>query len=148
MPVIVSAATIELIKASSVAVLRKPASENGIVHGLQAPREYRSDACPDGPFPTCNFPSPEIRVIWPTVTPGMSVIALNAPGVPSNGTPRSRARCFATAFSWGGDGLPKTQNGSEKYREEEINATHHVNPPLLSQPQTGPQIRNGSPFCS
>ncbi len=35
----------------------------------------------------------------PTVTPAISVIALNAPGVPSNGMPRSRARGSATASS-------------------------------------------------
>src|SRR5581483_11517418 len=29
---------------------------------------------------------------WPTVTPATSVIASSGPGVPSNGTPRSRAR--------------------------------------------------------
>ena len=33
-----------------------------------------------------------INVTWPTVTPATSVIALRAPGVPSKGTPRSRAR--------------------------------------------------------
>src|SRR6202451_2200867 len=45
-----------------------------------------------GPFPTSSLPSPEIRVVWPTATPETSVIALSAPGVPSNGMPRSRAR--------------------------------------------------------
>src|ERR1700730_15896727 len=45
-----------------------------------------------GPFPICSLPSPEIRVVWPTSTPFTSVIALLAPGVPSKGTPRSRAR--------------------------------------------------------
>jgi len=34
----------------------------------------------------------EISVVWPTVTPATSVMALYAPGVPSNGMPRSRAR--------------------------------------------------------
>src|SRR5579884_1554681 len=44
-----------------------------------------------GPTPTFSGPSPEIRVVWPTSTPLTSVIALNGPGVPSKGTPRSRA---------------------------------------------------------
>src|SRR5438445_4503476 len=44
-----------------------------------------------GPLPTCSFPSPEISVVCPTVTPETSVMALSGPGVPSNGTPRSRA---------------------------------------------------------
>src|ERR1700732_563583 len=45
-----------------------------------------------GPFPICRLPSPEIRVVWPTSTPFTSVLALVAPGGPSKGTPRSRAR--------------------------------------------------------
>src|SRR5271156_2685490 len=45
-----------------------------------------------GPVPTTNFPSPEIKVRYPTSTPCTSVIASNGPGVPSNGTPKSRAR--------------------------------------------------------
>ena len=40
------------------------------------------------------MPDPEIRVVWPTVTPATSVMALSGPGVPSKGTPRSRARGF------------------------------------------------------
>src|SRR5208337_3489675 len=56
-----------------------------------------------GPLPASSFPSPEISVVWPTVTPGTSVIALNGPGVPSNGTPRSRARGLAAFFSCGQD---------------------------------------------
>src|SRR5437879_3917101 len=38
-----------------------------------------------GPLPTCNFPSPELSVVCPTVTPETSVMALSGPGVPSNG---------------------------------------------------------------
>src|SRR5204862_8227606 len=48
-----------------------------------------------GPLPTCNFPSPKLSVVCPTVTPETSVMALSGPGVPSNGTPRSRARGLA-----------------------------------------------------
>src|ERR1700748_1147872 len=48
-----------------------------------------------GPWPTTSFPSPEIRVVNPTVTPETSVIAFKGPGVPSNGTPKSRARGLA-----------------------------------------------------
>src|SRR5258708_3079596 len=36
--------------------------------------------------------SPSMRVVCPTSMPATSVIAFNGPGVPSNGTPRSRAR--------------------------------------------------------
>src|SRR5712664_637828 len=52
-----------------------------------------------GPLPTCNFPSPEMSVVWPTVTPETSVMALSGPGVPSKGTPRSRARGLGADFS-------------------------------------------------
>src|SRR5579872_3858679 len=45
-----------------------------------------------GPLPISSLPSPEISVVCPTSTPLTSVIALLGPGVPSNGTPRSRAR--------------------------------------------------------
>ena len=47
-----------------------------------------------GPRPTSSLPSPETSVTWPTSTPATSVIAFSGPGVPSNGTPRSRARGF------------------------------------------------------
>src|SRR5580658_6188573 len=45
-----------------------------------------------GPLPTSSLPSPEMSVLWPTSTPRTSVMALLGPGVPSKGTPRSRAR--------------------------------------------------------
>src|SRR5579863_7329279 len=45
-----------------------------------------------GPLPISSLPSPEMSVVWPTSTPLTSVRALLGPGVPSNGTPRSRAR--------------------------------------------------------
>src|SRR5882762_3225165 len=45
-----------------------------------------------GPLPTTSLPSPEMSVVWPTSTPFTSVMALLGPGVPSKGTPRSRAR--------------------------------------------------------
>src|SRR5258708_18396485 len=45
-----------------------------------------------GPLPTSSLPLPEMSVVWPTSTPPTSVIALSGPGVPSKGTPRSRAR--------------------------------------------------------
>src|SRR5438270_117821 len=45
-----------------------------------------------GPTPTFNAPSPEIKVVYPTSTPLTSVSAFSGPGVPSNGTPKSRAR--------------------------------------------------------
>src|ERR1700721_3813715 len=52
-----------------------------------------------GPFPTSNFPSPEIIVRYPTSTPFTSVIELSGPGVPSNGTPRPRARTSCSEFA-------------------------------------------------
>src|SRR5579872_1569153 len=45
-----------------------------------------------GPTPTFSGPLPEIRVVLPTCTPATSVMALSGPGVPSKGTPKSRAR--------------------------------------------------------
>src|ERR1700676_3475352 len=52
-----------------------------------------------GPLPICSLPSPEMSVVCPTVTPETSVIPFSGPGVPSNGTPRSRARGLAAGFS-------------------------------------------------
>src|SRR3954454_13309122 len=57
-----------------------------------------------GPAPAFNGPSPASSVVMPTSTPATSVIAFNGPGVPSNGTPRSRARGFHAAGAVG-DGL-------------------------------------------
>src|SRR5437667_11338064 len=48
-----------------------------------------------GPLPTCSFPSPEISVVCPTVTPETLVMAWRGRGVPANGRPRSRARGLA-----------------------------------------------------
>src|ERR1700676_1463321 len=45
-----------------------------------------------GPSPTTSFPSPSTKVVCPTSTPRTSVMALRSLGVPSKGTPRSRAR--------------------------------------------------------
>ena len=45
-----------------------------------------------GPTPTRSLPEPRISVVWPTATPGTSVIASSGPGVPSSGMPISRAR--------------------------------------------------------
>src|SRR5271163_3237331 len=50
-----------------------------------------------GPLPTSSLPLPEMSVVWPTSTPWTSVIALLGPGVPSKGTPRSRARALVCA---------------------------------------------------
>jgi len=44
-----------------------------------------------GPLPISRLPSPEMSVVWPTVSPETSVMALSGGGVPSKGTPRSRA---------------------------------------------------------
>src|SRR5579863_10589772 len=53
-----------------------------------------------GPSPTFRGPSPRISVVVPTSTPATSVIALRRPGVPSHGTPRSRARSGDAAGAW------------------------------------------------
>jgi hypothetical protein len=45
-----------------------------------------------GPRPATSLPSPLVSVTKPTSTPFTSVMAFRGPGVPSNGTPRSRAR--------------------------------------------------------
>src|SRR5271157_4516348 len=50
-----------------------------------------------GPLPTMSLPEPEMSVVWPTSTPFTSVMALLGPGVPSKGTPRSRARGLGCA---------------------------------------------------
>src|ERR1700676_2615805 len=50
-----------------------------------------------GPLPISSLPSPEMSVVWPTSTPFTSVMALLGPGVPSKGTPRSRARGLVCA---------------------------------------------------
>src|SRR5438105_13613432 len=50
-----------------------------------------------GPLPTSSLPDPEIKVVCPTSTPCTSVMAFSAPGVPSKGTPKSRARGLACA---------------------------------------------------
>ena len=51
-----------------------------------------------GPSPTTSGPLPRMMVACPTVTPDTSVMAFNGPGVPSNGTPRSRA--LGLSASW------------------------------------------------
>src|SRR6516162_6799420 len=71
-----------------------PASVTSFPRGKTAVTPVRT-----GPFPTTSLPSPETSVVWPTVTPETSVMALSGPGVPSNGTPRSRARGLAVDFS-------------------------------------------------
>jgi hypothetical protein len=48
-----------------------------------------------GPFPNSNFPSPLIKVLYPTRTSFTSVMALNFPVVPSKGIPKSLALCCA-----------------------------------------------------
>src|SRR6185312_15028315 len=52
-----------------------------------------------GPTPTFSAPAPEISVVCPTSTPLTSVMALSAPVLPSNGTPKSRARGLFCAAS-------------------------------------------------
>src|SRR4029077_9565461 len=55
-----------------------------------------------GPLPIRSFPSPEISVVWPTVTPATSVMALTVPGVQSKERPTSRARGLAEDLSSAG----------------------------------------------
>src|SRR5260370_3771634 len=65
----------------------KTASLDAFPRGKMAVTPVRT-----GPTPTFNGPSPEMIVVYPTSTPFTSVIAFSGPGLPSNGTPRSRAR--------------------------------------------------------
>src|SRR5215467_16190168 len=44
-----------------------------------------------------SLPLPSMSVVCPTRTPSMSVMAFKGPGVPSKGTPRSRARSLCAA---------------------------------------------------
>src|SRR5450631_361593 len=67
-----------------------------------------------GPLPGCSLPSPEISVVWPTSTPATSVIALRSPGVPSKGTPRSRARGFDAGTFEGADVADKDARMNKK----------------------------------
>src|SRR5208283_5155193 len=75
----------------AVAVESEPSGEYGVVGsfaaGWMAVTPVRT-----GPLPTTSLPLPEMSVVWPTSTPLTSVMALLGPGVPSKGTPRSRAR--------------------------------------------------------
>ena len=52
-----------------------------------------------GPSPRTSGPLPLMIVACPTSTPATSVMAFWGPGVPSNGTPRSRARGSVCAWS-------------------------------------------------
>src|SRR6266404_684044 len=99
-----------------------------------------------GPMPTCSFPSPEMSVVWPTVTPATSVMALNFPGVPSKGTPRSRARAFlgATCCANETNGTSKTLNES---RTNESNANGSNTKDRKRIPIFSPrQIKNKSEY--
>src|SRR5579863_2034194 len=53
-----------------------------------------------GPCPATSLPSPEISVFTPISTPFTSVIASSGPGVPSKGTPKSRALTGRGAADW------------------------------------------------
>src|SRR6266849_9979312 len=68
-----------------------PLSEN------HPPNAGSSDCLPRGQIavtPVRTY-SPSMSVVCPTSTPAMSVMAFSGPGVPSKGTPRSRARGLA-----------------------------------------------------
>ena len=65
-----------------------------------------------GPFPTTSVPLPEMSVVWPTVTLPTSVMALLGPGVPSNGTPRSRAR----GLDWACSAVAAREHGEDEWR--------------------------------
>src|SRR5882672_9197492 len=73
-----------------------------------------------GPLPTCNFPSPEMSVVCPTVTPETSVMALSGPGIPSKGTPRSRARGLmgGSLCAEINDVIVNEQERTTRYRKE------------------------------
>ncbi len=63
-----------------------------------------------GPSPTLSAPDPRMIVLCPTVTPRTSVIALPGPGVPSKGTPRSRARGLSAAWTGNAASRPAARN--------------------------------------
>src|ERR1700674_1985053 len=72
-----------------------------------------------GPLPTWSLPSPEMSVVWPTVTPQTSVMALSGPGVPAKGKPKTRARGWQR-----GSGEPpqkKLRRASKKEWRERVN---------------------------
>ena len=73
----------------AVAIERMPARENRIVS--PAARQYCCDASPGWSLAAHELPEPLMIVLCPTSTPATSVIAFSGPGVPSKGTPRSRA---------------------------------------------------------
>src|SRR5215475_647701 len=78
-----------------------------------------------GPCPTTSFPSPEINVVCPTVTPATSVIAFSGPGAPSKGTPRSRARTLPTPTSCANDAnasITQAQNNIGTRRQGRMNS--------------------------
>src|SRR6056297_1955808 len=65
-----------------------------------------------GPLPGTTTPSPSMSVTWPTSTPSTSVMELSGPGVPSKGTPRSRARGDASARTSAGSAIARTRMSS------------------------------------
>src|SRR5208337_2563837 len=66
-----------------------------------------------GPSPTLSLPLPEMSVVCPTSTPWTSVMALFAPGVPSKGTPRSRAR----GLVWANERVPVQRRTQRTMRD-------------------------------
>src|ERR1700732_3934217 len=111
---------------------RKPESSSQVVPVIspapfsvnQAPKTASLESLPrgrmavtperTGPTPTFSGPAPEIKVVWPTSTPFTSVMAFSGPGVPSNGTPRSRAR----GLVWATAAVRKNDNKKEKIAAE------------------------------
>src|SRR3974390_1108228 len=81
-----------------------------------------------GPFPISSLPSPEMSVVWPTSTPFTSVIALLAPGVPSNGTPRSRARGLLCAGRIAATMVRNIRTNVDRYTR-----LRHMGPPASRQ---------------
>jgi len=75
-----------------------------------------------GPLPTSSFPSPEISVVCADGYARTSVMALNGPGVPSKGTPRSRARGLAAFFSCGKEGIAIRTEANSKAKERQLTA--------------------------
>ena len=69
-------------------------------------------------------PLPEISVVCPTSTPFTSVIAFRGRGVPSKGTPRSRARGFVWAPA-----VHKQQRKNERQRSPPSAGLSHPIPP-------------------
>ena len=88
-----------------------------------------------GPWPTTSGPSPRISVVWPTVTPSTSVMALRGPGVPeADPDPEvscSHPRRVAAARPSGRAGLAPTR---PYHRPRDPRRTDQPGSPYVARP--------------